>query len=104
MNICDVWMRIANALYECSECWQRIFHAHLYRKTEVLFSWGTRGGIFSLPWNLDQGLRRTAVRSAPTAFTTDSITSSGNRKRFWIDPPYSSVRLLDTDCRNWSNR
>src|SRR6266850_1357717 len=45
MNICNVWMRIANALYECGECWQRIFHAHLYRKKEVLFSRGTRGGI-----------------------------------------------------------
>ena len=35
---------------------------------------------------------------APTALTTASTTSRPKRERFSIDPPYSSVRWLDTSC------
>ena len=38
------------------------------------------------------------VFDAPTALTTASTTSRPKRERFSIDPPYSSVRWLDTSC------
>jgi hypothetical protein len=41
-----------------------------------------------------RSLRRFRGQRVP--ILTESKTSSGKRKRFWIDPPYLSVRLLDT--------
>jgi hypothetical protein len=48
-----------------------------------------------------EGEIRRAVRSAPIAAATASVTSTANRMRFSTDPPHSSVRRLVPGARNW---
>ena len=49
-------------------------------------------------------MRMPTTKSSPTAARTAAITSSGNRMRFSIDPPYSSSRWFRAGVRNSSSR
>src|SRR5260221_3065877 len=38
VDICEVWMRITNALHICSKCRKRILHTHVYRRKKKKIS------------------------------------------------------------------
>ncbi len=45
VNICKVGVHVANALYKCGKCWERILHTHVYRRTSAR-THDTRRGCF----------------------------------------------------------
>jgi len=68
---------------------------------------GLGNHIDTVTSNVEYGLMQTVVLSARTASTTALITSAGSgcpQIPLSTDPPYSSIRSLDTDFKDrWSS-
>ena len=55
-------------------------------------------------WPSSPIIRMPTSRSLPVDSRIDCRTSSAKRRRFSIDPPYSSVRRFASGVQNWSIR
>lgn len=102
MNVCQIRVPFLNLLYEVRVGRLGVCHTHIFKRN-VTKDWGGSDGP-GIPCIFPHGLRRIAVRCAPTAFTTASRTSRAKRVRFSALPPYWSVRVLLASSRNWLTR